>query len=172
MTPLATADYVIEMGALTPELFDQDWSGGDLVTHVNKWIKVSDLHVRQKAPLYYGSTDDLVIANLTMGEVFLVLADLIGQLGARKVYGTHAPIDSEDSESYFGNLEEFYRARAMEFLNDYFVLDDPATGFAAPVLLIGDPVEASDVGTVDEILRTWLDEARGFPNNDVVPVVG
>jgi len=171
MPPLATADYVIEMGALTPELFDQDWSGGDLVAHVNKWIKVSDLHIQQKAPTYYSSTDDLVIANLTMGEVFLALADLIGQLGARKVYGTHAPIDSEDSESYFGNLEEFYRSRAMEFLSDYFAIDEPGTAFAAPTLLIGDPVTESEVGTVDEILRTWLDEARGFSNNEVVPVV-
>ncbi len=168
---LATAAQVIEMGSLEYMLFDFT-TDAELTALVERWIAVNDLHIQQKAPTFYASTDPLVTANLTMGEVFLALADLIGQLGARKVYGTHAPIDSEDSESYFGNLEDFYRARAMEFLSDYFTIETPGTAFAAPALLIGDPIESADVGTLDEILRDWLDEARGFSNGEIQPVVG
>jgi|GEM_PF-4673552 len=171
MPPLTTANYVIEMGALEPFLFGEEFSAADLVKLVNRWIGVNDLHIQNKAPAYYDSTDDLVIANLAMGECFLTLADVIGQLAARKVYGTHAPIDSEDSTAYLTGLEEFYRNRALEFLSDYFVLDEPTTAVALPVFIVSTDVDDSLTQSNPDDVRQYLDEARGYSIPEV-PAVG
>ena len=169
---LATPDRVIEMGALDYTLFNLT-SKRELVDLVQRWIDVNDLHIQTKAGSNYTSSDALVIANLTMGEVFLTLADLIGQLAARKVYGTHYPIDSEDSSSYLGDpgLESFYRQRAEEFLSDYFVLDEPGTSVVLPVFMVSTDVDPRTEQTSVDDLTEWLDEASGFTRQKPAPAV-
>jgi hypothetical protein len=166
---LTTANVVLEMGSLDrPELFGfRSTEKVKLTELANRWIAVNDLHIQQKAAAFYTSTDPLVLDNLAMGEVFLTLADLIGQLAARKVFGTHDSIDSEDSTAYLTGLEEFYRNRAMEFLSDYFTIDEPGSAVALPVFLVSTDVDETLTQSTPDDIDVWLDEARGFPIREV-----
>lgn len=167
---LTDPSTVIELGSLQPGLFEGVEDDDDLQALVGRWIEINSAWLGLKLGATYETTDARTIKVLKAGETYLVLSDLHAQLGARKVFGTNAPIDSEESSSYFDGMASFYRQRAMEFLDQFLILDTPGKSFARPYFAVSSDVDSTTLQAWTDELTDVLDDARGVSVQEVTVI--
>ena len=101
-----------------------------------------------------------------MGEVYFTLIDLFQPLQARKVVGSHWPLDSEESVNYAALIAE-WKERFEEFTSQFFVTDTAERPVQMPYFGIGGVLDYTDVDSVEAELTEIADQSLGW--NPVSP---
>lgn len=114
------------------------------------------------AAVYDDVSDADFTAAVTQAETWAAAILLAKVIEARKVYGTHWAVDSEDSTGY-ANLIEQWERLLTEFLLE---LEEEAEGderpFAMPAMALTAGVDRSAVPVFTDLLQDDLDLARGL----------
>lgn len=113
---------------------------------VSSWLRARSL-------ANYVSTDTDTRRQMRRGEAYLVLQALCEPLKARKVFGTHWAIDSEESARYEELIDTEWSKLADQWLSGLLISEDR---FSAPVFAITNPVDPSRIPTVDQRNRDVL----------------
>jgi hypothetical protein len=168
--PLTNVAEVEKIGALIPNLFDTDQAGLDALvldaaTDADNWMQVY-------LGSLYGGTTTAETAVQARGQAYLALAYLTPTLKAKKVYGTHFPLDSEDSAAYENLLEQDWEGLARSLLAKWISIEATGTGggaqqnFALPYFAAVDSPDATTTDDNDLQLRELADAARSRPEVD------
>lgn len=172
LSPTITSAEVCAIGALTPALFQvADQTALDAI--VNDAVAYADAWFEGHAGSNYGLTTPAYAPVLQRrGVMYLALEALCDTLKARKIYGTHAPYMSEESESYERLIDNEWGQRAKEALDLWLTVDTRGVGFAKPVFLVTDPTpiledETNGLASVNQQLEEELARSRGFSVPDI-----
>jgi hypothetical protein len=169
--PLTDASQVKEAGQLVYQFFEGLTSEADLTALINRWIAVADAFVyRRVGSSVYSDTTPQIVTMLSAAECYLTLAYLGTMFKARKTYGSHYPIDTEDSSSFHEFLEPEWRQLAMELIDEFAVLDEPGSAIALPAFLISSDVDETLAQSTPDDIRELLDEASGFTRRELPAV--
>ena len=180
MPILTTAARVEAVGGLIPDLFEMDQATldafvEDAIDDGEAWMAV-----------YMGSNfnptgaDAFTLRVQSQASTALALANLVQTLRSMKTYGTHAPMDSEDADSYDRLMETDWEASARSLLAKWITVEVGGGGggasvsFAAPVLRTGPGIDPLQEETQDGLVQDIADRARGFirPNFSTVGTIG
>jgi hypothetical protein len=85
---------------------------------------------------------------------------------ARKVYGTHWAVDSEDQPSYEALIEQWERM-LEEFIDELTTTAEEAS-FALPVLVLTTGVDYDAVTNISAQIQEQLDRANGLIGAEVL----
>lgn len=172
LSPTITTAEVKALGSLTPSLFLVADSAS-LDTIVQASIDYADARFASLAGDNYGLTTPTWAPVLQRrGVMYLALAALGDTLKAQKIYGTHAPYQSEDSPAYEALIDNEWLARAKEALERWVTLDGPGTGFAKPVFLVTDPTpiiedDTNGLDALNVLYEEVLARSRGRSNPEL-----
>lgn len=140
---LTTAQHVLRLGGLDEtsghELFRDD-TEAELLLRVAAEIPIAEAYISVVAPAAYASVAVNTVALLGRCCEYLVLQQLCEPLKARKVYGSHWPLDSEDSSRFEALLDTEWAARADKILN-LFGAGETSKPIVLAGLLVGQPTE-------------------------------
>lgn len=161
--PLTTATQVMEAGGLNDvdahRLFRLD-SEAELRTYIESKMPLATAWLRSRAATYYASTDPDVIALFTYAEALLTLHWCLLPLKARKVMGTHWPLEMEGSERFQELIDNEIISQVEELLSPYLVVVVTGKNFALPTFRSGNALVPSDYDPADVELRQILDQAN------------
>jgi hypothetical protein len=161
--PLTTTVEVERLGALIPQLFDTDQAGMDAIvldaiTDADNWMQVY-------LGANYGGLTAPETAVQARGQALLSMSYVEPILRAKKVRGTHFPIDSEESTAYEDLLEKDWEGLARSLLAKWISLE-PTGGtqnFALPYFQATDSPDPLVTDGESIRIRDIDDEARGKP---------
>lgn len=171
--PYTAVARVKALGQLRFDLFEGLDNDGELDTFLGPFLSAVDGYLDANlAEDIPASVEAGVVARLDLGAAYLVLELVTASLKARKVYGTHAPYDSEEAESYDEPLNKEWKELALLMIGEWIPLEDPTPGsaFARPVLRATTPVDYGSTATLTP-LEQWNDlltRARGLS----LPAIG
>lgn len=161
--PLTNAGVVKEAGQLEHTLFPGLASEGELTALIDRQLAIADAFIyRRVGESVYNDTTPQIVTMLAAAECYLALSYITAMLKARKVYGSHAPIDTEDSSSFHDVLEPEWRQMAIELLDEFAVIDEAGHPFALPSFLVSTDVDETLTQQTPEDIREQLDRARGY----------
>ena len=157
------AGGIDELGAERVFRYADESELDDEVQKAINWA-VGWLKARVSTSYYTGAvTTDTDRDELFRGaEEDLALYRLLPRLKIRKVVGTHAPYDQEDSLSFERLIDEEIPRHVEMAIEPFATVDTEASPFAFPVILATDAVDRSallDVGTQYQAL---LDESNAL----------
>jgi len=163
---LATTAKVALIGGLIPFLYGPDVDLTAMNVIIQAAIDDASAWMTVYLDAAYGGTTAVETAVQTRAEAYIALSYLTPTLRAMKVYGTHAPLDSEEGDSYERLLEQDWEGLAKSLLQKWIVVEitgtpSGATPFALPYFSATSPVD-STLRDVEEIQISAIDdEARG-----------
>ena len=146
-------------GATDYELFDlPDEAALDAL--VSDEIDVVSAYLASKAGTNYTQTADTGLqTRFRRGEAYRTLCELFEPLKAKKILGTHAPYDSEESASYQRLIDEEWGPRAETYIGE-FIADDTGGPYSAGVFITSSPFDRiTDVDCVTDRNQEILDAA-------------
>lgn len=172
--PYATIDRVKKIGGLNEDLDYNLYrfsSPDELDAEIQDAIAVAKATIRDGNDAVYDAPSADQLTKITRGECYYALYFLYPALKARKVTGTHWPLDQEDSSRFAELIDTEWLALAQTALQG--VIDVQVTGqtFTRPVLLVGpviDPLIDLTLESEDVQLQEIADAARAWPT---IPVV-
>lgn len=163
---LTTVEEVLKVGgldeALDYNLFRLN-SEAELRERVLAEMAVAAAYVELKVPTFYVSTDVGIQTLLARAEAYITLQQLAEPLKSRKIYGSHYPIDTEESPRFQALIDTEWEAQAMRFLN-LFGADESRQPIMLPGLVVGGELSTS-AQTPETRQGLLLDEVRGLLNN-------
>lgn len=171
--PFTTLTRIKQLGQLRFDLFEGIGGESELNLFLEPFRSaVSGYLTANLADGIAASTDAGVLARLDLGAAYLALELVTASLKARKVYGTHSPYDSEESQSYDEPLNKEWKELALLMIGEWIPLEDPtpASAFARPVLVATTPVDYDSISILTP-LEQWnelLTRARGT----ALPAIG
>lgn len=136
-------------------------SEAELVARAAEEGAVAAAFISKILPTVYPPTAANDILLLSRAEAFLALAQLVEPAKARKVYGSHYPIDSEDSPRYEALIDTEWSLQADKILNLYGADQTGGRAICLPGLVAGGEL-ATGLLTPDERQQRLLDEVHGF----------
>ncbi len=154
MAVKATSTLVRQLGGLNDAsayLLFSVASDAALNTFIDEQIAVASAWLSLTAPTYYASADASIGLVFKQAEAYITLQYLADALKARKVYGTHAPFDSEDASSYAQMIDVEWETRAETLLSRFTTLDTAARPIALPVFSVGPVVNRYTDSTLESI---------------------
>jgi hypothetical protein len=101
-------------------------------------------------------------------EAYLTLNFLVEALKARKVYGTHAPYDEEDSSSFATLIDTEWVQKVNDLIGPYLETETGGPGanaFALPVFGATEAIDATDLQTTEEELGDIISDSESIPVN-------
>ena len=162
---LTTPQKVRQIGALIPQLFDTDDTGLDAL--IMDALVDADNWLQTYLGANYGGVSAAEASVQGRASAYIALAYLTPVLKAKKVYGTHYPIDSEDSTSYENLLEQDWEGLAKSELSKWLQIEISGQGasaksFARPYFGITDSPDPTLTDNEEIQMGDIADEARGF----------
>jgi hypothetical protein len=142
--PFTTVERIKALGQLRYDLFEGFADEAALDDFLEVFIGAVDGYLEANlADDIPASLEAGVVARLDLGAAYLALELVTASLKARKVYGTHAPFDSEESQSYDEPLNKEWKELALLMIGEWIPLEDPTpeSAFARPVLVATTPVD-------------------------------
>lgn len=132
----------------------------DEVQKAINWA-VGWLKGRVSSSTYTGSaTADTDVDELFKGaEEDLALYRLLPRLKIRKVLGTHAPYDQEDSLAFERLIDEEILRHVELAIEPFATIDTEAAPFALPVMVATDAVDRDEILTVGAQYQSLIDES-------------
>ena len=94
-------------------------------------------------------------------ECLLALHFALLHLKSRKVFGTHAPYDSEDSARYEELIDQEYLKQVELLIEPWVTVETVETAFALPQLLVTPAIDPADVQSVEEVISDDLAASLG-----------
>jgi hypothetical protein len=162
--PLATNALVRQLGGLNDDeahlLFGLD-TEPELEALITEQLAVASAWLGLTSS-YYTSLDANIIAVHRQAETYITLQYLGDMLKARKVYGSHWPLDSEDSAAYSNMIDIEWEARAETLLSRFTTLDTAARPIAFPTFSVGPIVDYTNVDSAEQELVEIADQSRGW----------
>lgn len=164
---LTTTANVETLGAFIPQLFDTDQAGMDVL--VQAAINDSDAWMQVYLGANYGGTTTFETAVQTRAQTYMALSLLTPLLKAKKVYGTHFPIDSEDSDAFERLMEQDWEGLARSYLAKWISIEPTGTtggaqqNFALPFFGTTESPDATTSDDEDFRMQEIADEARSVP---------
>lgn len=138
------AAQVKQDGALTYNLFNLA-DDAALTTLVNAKIAVASAWLtRRVGSTIYATTDTGIQTILAQAESWLCLCYLVPIIKASKVYGTHYPIDTEESSSFDGLMDTDWRRLAIELLDEWAEIEPAGVSYSLPVFSTTQAVDRTD----------------------------
>lgn len=162
---LTSVTEVRRLGGLDDELAYQLFRLPDepaLEALIEDEITLASAYLTSKAGTEYTQTADTdQQALFRRAEAYFVLIQLVEPLKARKVFGTHAPYDSEESLAYERLIDTEWQAK-FEMLVGNFVADDtPTTPFSLGAFRTTEPFDRlTDIDSVTVQNQRRLDEVN------------
>jgi hypothetical protein len=128
-----------------------------LIPRATAWL-------RSRNAAAYNSVDPDVSRSFRTAECYLTLRYLFEPLKARKVVGTHWPLDQEGSERFEALIDTEWQNRAEEEISPYITVTDAERPICLPGLSVGAPVLSTDSGvqSAEEELQDILDDSRAL----------
>lgn len=172
---LTSVAEVERIGALIPELFDTNQAGLDAIvldaiTDADSWMVV---YLGDS----YGGANAAETGVQARAQAYLAMAYIEPTLRAKKVRGTHYPLDSEDAVAYEDLLEKDWEGLARSLLAKWISLETTGGGtaqnFALPYFAASDGPDLTDPALTDSEalrLRRIADRARSLPEVDFATV--
>lgn len=161
---LATAALVREVGGIDDDaayrlfVVASDTALNALVT---ARLAIASAWLRTRAPNDYDNGDADTDALFTHAEALLTMHFLAETLKARKVYGTHFPYDSEDSDSYAKLIDVEWMHQVEELVGPFLAVTvGDEKPFAAPVFLTFGVLDRSQLQSASDELGDIIDEAN------------
>ncbi len=161
---LTTVEEVLRVGGLDGvsdyTLFWLD-SEAQLRERVTAELVIAEAYVGVVAPAAYAATDAGTRTLLGRAAVYVTLMQLCEPLKARKVYGSHYPLDSEDSPRFEALTTGEWESMADKMLN-LFGAADSSKPIMLPGLVAGNEIEPLGRLTAEQKLREEIDSDRGL----------
>jgi len=106
------------------------------------------------------------------GQIYLALEAATDTLKAEKIYGTHYPLQSEESASYEALIDNEWGIKAMQSLDLWVTVESASKGFALPIFSTSSPIPEGDCPwgvrePLDSLYARLLDHARGISNSSI-----
>lgn len=167
----ATTALIKELGGLDASsdytvFWDAD--GTALDTRITSVIAIASARVAQRVgTTVYTTTDPSVQTILAWGESYVALYHLYAPLRARKVLGTHYPLQQEDSERFDALLNTDWLELANSLLEPYETEEIDDKPFAMPAFVLGtyttqQPDDPGGADAEDIIVEALVDNARSL----------
>jgi hypothetical protein len=166
---LTTVAKVEALGALTYNLFDYP-DQATLDAFVQESIDDSDAWMQSYMGLNYNPVGDAAAVRVqTRAQAALALSYIVPTLRSKKTYGTHYPVNSEDSAAYDTLMETDWEAEAKGLLSKWITVEVGGTGstgsggFAAPAFRVGPGVDPDVADSEETLMDRLVTQARSFP---------
>lgn len=132
-----------------------------LETFVNEMIAVASAWLGQTS-VHYSSATPAIQAIHAQAEAYIALQYLADALKARKVYGTHWPLDMEDSASFANMIDIEWEARAETLLSRFTTLDTAARPIAFPTFSVGPIIDYTNIDSAEMEFQEIANQGRGW----------
>lgn len=166
---LSTVDAVRQRLGINDELSHELFGLPDeaaLDAMVEDELAVATAYLTSKAGTNYTQTADTNLqALMARAEIYFVGMQIAEPLKARKVFGTHAPYDSEESLSYQRLIDEEWQAK-FEMLTGPYVSDDTGSPYSLGVFVVSESLDrTTDVDCITDQYDDLLAEVNcwGLP---------
>jgi hypothetical protein len=174
--PYATVARVKSIGGLNEALDYNLYRFADVTelnTEITDAIAVAKATIRSLNSSVYDAPDADQLVKITRGEAYYALYFAYPALKARKVTGTHWPVDSEGSERYAELIDSEWLALAQTALEGIIDVSPAGTAFARPTLSVTNAINRTnnpELLTQAEIVQGIAEEARSLASTETVEV--
>ncbi len=166
--PLTTTARVRELGGIDDAqayMLFRLASDAALTARVASEIAVASAWLQSRGGADYASGDKVKDTLFAEAEAWLSLQNLYATLRARRLTGTHMPVDQEDSAAFEQLTAVSIPDHIQKFIDQYLVIEEPGKPWAAPAFVTGQLVDRSATGsakTSRQLLDDIIDEATAI----------
>ena len=143
-------------------------SEAELHAFVTQKIASAAGYLRAKitATIYDAVSDTDRTEAITQAEIWKAASLVVKVIEARKVFGTHWAVDSEDSTGYAGLIEQWERMLA-EFLDELAVIDEGAPTYI-PAIALTTGIDRTQITIWPDLLQDDIDISVGLIGEEVL----
>lgn len=155
--PYASVGLVKQLGGLNESsdyLLFRYASPDELDAAITRQVAVVSAGLTEDIPAIYGAPTAGQTLLLAEGEAYLALSLLCMSLKSRRVFGTHWPLDQEDSSRFQELIDNEFQERAQSLLGRWLTVIEEKNAFAKPVFLVStQPGVTTDTTRKSEVLK-------------------
>lgn len=171
MAAITTEAQVREVGGLSDRSATGDWnlfryeSDAELTVAITNAIAVASSWIQLRIDTgIYASADTNIQTVLSLAEAYLSLHFLVPALKARRVFGTHYALETQEAAAYAELIDVEWMALARELIDAWVIIDTPGSVYAKPRMRVGTAINPLDPGfeSMETELLETLDRARSL----------